>query len=373
MKRTRYTTVVVVAVVAIGALYAGRRASAGFTHSFLDALEGNPAVTATTQPANGDGNPYGVVVVPFTAGVLHRGDILVSNFNNSGGAQGTGSTIVRVDPTNPATPATVFFDSTATPNLPIGLDTALLALRGGFVVVGAAPNSGTGTVLNGALIFLDANGHVALTLTDSALLNGPWDATVDDRDADEPRLFVTNVLTGTIVRIRLKVHAHKTPGISVESITKIASGFAFRTDPTALVIGPTGLALDEECHQLFVADTGNNRIAVIDPDVHFDQGAGRTVFSGAPLNGPLGLVHVPGFDHLVAANGDAILQSGQPGTPPQNLVVELTEHGKVVTTKQLDPGTLGALFGITLTRFQGELSLVWVDDNANSVLITKTK
>ena len=54
---------------------------------------------ASTVPANGDLNPYGVAVVPRTLGRLHRGDVLVSNFNNRTNAQGTGTSVVAVSPT----------------------------------------------------------------------------------------------------------------------------------------------------------------------------------------------------------------------------------------------------------------------------------
>src|SRR5947209_3024775 len=57
----------------------------------------------STVPANGDVNPYGVAFVPASfpgGGVLNPGDVLVSNFNNSKNLQGTGTTIVRVTPTN---------------------------------------------------------------------------------------------------------------------------------------------------------------------------------------------------------------------------------------------------------------------------------
>jgi len=38
---------------------------------------------ASTVPANGDLNPYGVAVVGRSQGKLVKGNILVSNFNNS--------------------------------------------------------------------------------------------------------------------------------------------------------------------------------------------------------------------------------------------------------------------------------------------------
>jgi hypothetical protein len=53
---------------------------------------------ASTIPANGDVNPYGVAVVPRSTGNLRQGNVLVSNFNNAANAQGTGTTIVQVSP-----------------------------------------------------------------------------------------------------------------------------------------------------------------------------------------------------------------------------------------------------------------------------------
>ena len=53
---------------------------------------------ASTVPGNGDVNPYGVAVVGRSQGILHRGNVLVSNFNNKANLQGTGTTIVQVSP-----------------------------------------------------------------------------------------------------------------------------------------------------------------------------------------------------------------------------------------------------------------------------------
>ena len=53
---------------------------------------------ASTVPRNGDLNPYGVWIVRDTIGRLHRGNILVSNFNNKKNLQGTGRTIVQITP-----------------------------------------------------------------------------------------------------------------------------------------------------------------------------------------------------------------------------------------------------------------------------------
>ena len=48
---------------------------------------------ASTVPANGDVNPYGIFVVPNTVGRLEKGNLLISNFNAASNEQGTGTTI----------------------------------------------------------------------------------------------------------------------------------------------------------------------------------------------------------------------------------------------------------------------------------------
>ena len=59
------------------------------------ALGTNPVTIASTVPNNGDVNPYGIARVPRSTGSLVKGNILVSNFNNSKNLQGTGTTIVQ--------------------------------------------------------------------------------------------------------------------------------------------------------------------------------------------------------------------------------------------------------------------------------------
>ena len=48
---------------------------------------GGIAVVASTVPANGDVNPYGVARVPDSKGSLIKGNILVSNFNDNANLQ----------------------------------------------------------------------------------------------------------------------------------------------------------------------------------------------------------------------------------------------------------------------------------------------
>ena len=91
-----------------------------------------PMQSISTVPANGDQNPYGVAFVPQDfagGGPLHPGDILVSNFNDAGNTQGTGTTIVRITPDGQRS---VFFQG----ETGLGLTTALGILKNGFVIVG---------------------------------------------------------------------------------------------------------------------------------------------------------------------------------------------------------------------------------------------
>lgn len=359
-------------VLAMGALHAGGRGASATTPppSFLSELADEPSLAASTVPTSGsqpgDQNPYGVTVAPVDSGVLRRGDFLVSHFDDAENLQGNGASIVRIQPESGK--QTLFFDAGG----PVGPTGALAALRSGIVVVGAAQrvDSTPPTVKGGSLIFLDGNGKRLLTVADSALLAGPWGLAVNDSDPAWPRLFVGNVLSGTVVRILAHVRKADAVTVTVESITKIGSGFAFRTHPEALVIGPTGLAWDAASDALFVADTGANRIARIDhaSRATTDQGAGGLVFTGAPLAGPLGLALVPNLRHLVAVNGDSVAST----TP--NLAVELTLRGELVATKALDhSGVPGALFGVTLAPAEDDLALVFVNDNSSTVNVLSTE
>lgn len=120
-------------------------------------------VTASTIPANGDVNPYGVSFVPRTfpgGGLLSPGDILVSNFNNAANIQGTGTTIVKIAPSGQQS---LFFQGTP----PLGLSTGLAILKAGFVLVTNCPTNNLPPVpgaLPGSLLLIDRNGNLVNTI-----------------------------------------------------------------------------------------------------------------------------------------------------------------------------------------------------------------
>ncbi|MDH6119514.1 sugar lactone lactonase YvrE [Kitasatospora sp. GAS204A] len=323
---------------------------------------------ASTVPANGDMNPYGTVVIHENAGELRAGNVLVSNFNNSQNQQGTGTTLVQISPDGQVRQ----FARIDPNNLPgscpggVGLTTALTVLPDGWVVVGSLPTTdGTAaTAQAGCLLVLDKHGTVRETLAGDGI-NGPWDMTSVSH-GDRSELFVTNVLNGTVagggnevdqgtvLRITLRTGRDDQPPVR-EATTVIGSGFGQRTDPNALVIGPTGVGLGRE-GKLYVADTLHNRITEIPDAEHRDSDAltGRQVSIGDHLNGPLGLAIAPNGDILTVNSGDGLL-------------VETTWCGDQVATKQLDssgnPPGAGALFGLAVDRDKD--SVYFVDDATN--------
>ena len=332
-------------------------------------LTPSPTFSDSTVPPNGDVNPYGVAFVPHgfpRGGPLHPGDVIVSNFNNSGNLQGTGTTIVRV---NNGTSPTVFFQG----QTGLGLTTALAALKGGFVLVGNLPSTdGSGTCVaesgpnqnvgQGSLLVIDKNGNLADQLASPSLLNGPWDLTVRD-DGRRAKVFVSNALSGTVTRLDLRIvgdgDGDQKDGVIVEKETQIASGYVHRCDPAAFVVGPTGLALDQDRDVLYVSSTGDNAIFAI-PDASdrtSDAGIGKAVVTDqAHLHGPLGLVLVRNGD-LVSTQGDVV--NPDPNQPSE--VVEFNAEGQFVSQLSVDPAA-GSAFGLALRPIDDGFVFATVDD-----------
>jgi hypothetical protein len=198
-------------------------------------------------------------------------------------------------------------------------------------------------------------------LSDPQLLDGPWDLTVNDQ-GNKAQVFVSNVLNGVVTRIDLSIPKGGNP--TVQSMTQVASGYLTRTDPAALVIGPTGLAYNAKNGTLYVASTGDNEIFAV-PNAGTrtsDAGTGPVVYQdNAHLRGPLGLALAPNGD-LITANGDAV----NPDPTQTSELAEFTPGGQFVGEFSVAPNAGGA-FGLAATDVGGILRLAAVDDNANSL------
>lgn len=311
----------------------------------------------TSGPAKGDENPYGVAVVSKSKGSLVRGSVLVSNFNNAQNQQGTGSSIVEISPSGSLRTFAVVRKPTATPA--VGLTTALVYLKRGFVVVGSLPAPG-GKAANaraGALTVLNADGHVVSTIR-APDINGPWDMTAVDRGSTAV-VFVTNVLNGTVAAkgkvvkrgtvVRLKLSLPSTGKPRVMSNRVIATGFPEHTDPAALIVGPTGVGMGRH-GTLYVADSASNRVAAVPramTRMSALSGGGMTVSKQGSLNDPLGL--------MIAPNGDVVTANGGDGR-----FVETTPAGMQVAVKNLIPNGGGDLFGLALAP--SHRGIYFVDD-----------
>ena len=377
-------TMTAVASVAVSAIIAAASAAAPQARA-QDAAHaggfGTVTTIASTVPPNGDVNPYGVAVVGHSQGKLVRGNILVSNFNNSANQQGTGTTIVSISPSG----KTSVFAQISAKGLPgacpggIGLTTALSILNGGWVVVGSLPTTkgDPGTSKAGCLLVLNSWGKVVETFSGHGI-NGPWDMTAVNF-GKVAELFVTNVLNGTVAAAKAAgIDPTMTAGPTVNrgtvlrlvvttpsgyraprllAVDVIGSGFGEHTDPAALVVGPTGVGIGRD-GTLYVADTVGNRITAIRHALWRvrSAGTGRTVTAGGFLNGPLGLAISPGGNILTVNSGDG------------NLVVT-TPGGRQVAHATLDssgsPPGAGALFGLAVVP--GGKGIYFVDDATNTL------
>jgi hypothetical protein len=309
-------------------------------------------------------------VIQQSQGLLHQGNVLVSNFNNSSNFQGTGSTIVQISPTGQVS----LFAHISPNGLPgpcpggIGLTTALVIINN-WVIVGSTPsaNGQAATAQRGCLLVLDSSGRVRETFSGGAI-NGPWDATAVTNGL-RASLFVSNVLNGTVaaggrvvfhgtvLRLALRFFPDPNQMPMLTGFTVVASNLAERTDPNAFVVGPTGLGIGSD-GSLFIADTVENRIAQVRNALTrpTSGGVGTTLTSRGLLNGPLGMAIAPNSDILTANGGD-----GQ--------IVETTPLGAQIDSHFLNitgsPPGAGALFGLAVAP-QGA-GVYFVDDDLNQL------
>jgi hypothetical protein len=339
---------------------------------------------ASTVADNGDLNPYALIVAPVSAGKIHENDVLVDNFNRISNLQGTGTTIMDY---NPAT-RDMFVFADLPPNVPgcpggVGLSTAMVMLKSGWVIVGSTPSidGTTRTMGSGGLLVLDSNGHLVETWANTNI-NDPWGnvACIDNgtnailfismAGLDVPGPAVRDPQTGrpvivrkaTVLRLELSIPEGKPPVITSQTV--IANGFGQRADKDAFLVGPTGLALGPN-DTLFVSDALGNQIVAI-PDATTrttSAGTGITVTKDGLLKRPLALTTAPN-GHLLAINA----LKGQ--------VVEIDPAtGKQLYAQWIDadqaqspPGN-GDLFGIAMTP-DGK-GFYYVEDDMNTIMEAK--
>lgn len=325
-----------------------------------DAFLPSPVRSVSTVPGNGDVNPYGVAFVPNNfqtgTGILHHGDILVSNYNNVKNLQGTGTTIIRI-PSSGA--PTTFFQGTA----PLGLSTGLAVLKAGFVLVTNLPTvDGTAATAGpGSLLVINSSGQLIQTFT-SPEIQGPWDATVVDAD-NLAFVFISNALTGAVSRLDFGVLPS---GLKLLSAKTIASGYMHQPDPAALFDAPTGLVYDQRRDTLFVASTDDNAVFAVRNALLRSEsnGPGTLIYQdNTHLHGALAMAQAPN-DHLLVTNNDVI--NSDPNQPSE--IVEFTKEGQFVKEISVDPAQ-GGSFGLAVSSNPETSILAAVDDNTATITI----
>ncbi|MBB5372225.1 NHL repeat-containing protein [Acidocella aromatica] len=369
IKHTTFKTLAALSCLTLAAPAAAAEQGGG--SGFLGTLHKHHVLTST-EPANGDQNPYAILVAPVSAGSVQVGDVLVDNFNNQGNFQGTGSTIVDYRPSTGklTTFATIPHDLPGCPG-GIGLSTAMVMLKSGWVIVGSAPSTDgtTKTLGKGCLVVLDSSGKVADTITGPDIAD-PWGNMAWIDNGETAILFLSNAgfgigvpgqpvqNTATVLRLNLSIPAGGKP--QVASRTVIANGFGAQADASVFLVGPTGLALGKN-GELYVSDAIGNRIVSIpNAATRTDSaGTGTVVMQDGLLKRPLALATAP--------NGNLLTVNGLNGQ-----AVEIDPvSGKQVGAQWIDkdeaqtpPGS-GDLFGLALAP-DGK-GFYYVEDDVNTI------
>ena len=204
---------------------------------------------------------------------------------------------------------------------------------------------------------LNNMGQVVETLSgkvSGVAINGPWDMTAFDLGV-VAELFVSNVLNGTVaangkvvkrgtvVRIVLLVPPKGMPQEVLRTV--VGGGFQERTDPAALVIGPTGLGLGAD-GTLYVADTLANRIAAVPNALtrNGSVGTGKTISQNGALNQPLGVAIAPNGNILSVNAGDGnIVKTTTAGWPVKVKTSTPAERARHAVRSSLHPLWQGSL------------------------------
>ncbi len=355
-------------------------AATGGPHA-LSTLHHVAVVASTTDATNHDTYPFALAVSPAVAypngtptGLhLQAGDLLVSNFGDSTGAQGKGTTVELIRPGDamPA-PQTFYTGAQGTAGIAVsGLGMPWLAEFGAdgnpaspIQVVGP-----TGTLAGGGTF-------------PQGTMTGAWGMAFNGQKPPLAAFFATDALHGTLLRIAV------VPGkFNTGALTVIAKGFPVSGNPppagqslAVSINGPQQMLYVKGATQaddvLYVADTAADRVVAIrDPSnaaqdavtvnaTSVVSGPASIVFAGAPLAGPSSVTRNLDGNLIVTNNGSG-----------GNLLVEVTADGKLVGT--LDPIALGGrtvpggqiVTAVAVAGSAGQQLIYFTDDSDGTVKV----
>ncbi len=298
-------------------------------------------------PGAGDQNPYGLAIATATSGSEVKGNLLVCNFNDAKNVQGAGTTIVQLTPTPGSTP-TRFAQSSSF----AGCNAIAMAPNGNLWLADYTANNNP---------IVAPSGTINTTFPQNTWY-GPWGQAFNTGTASLPTFFETNAKNGTVTRI------HIMPGPTF-SFDTVLSGLSYNSGMPGNILAPAGLTYDKATDSLYVVDSNANRVIKIaqattaPASSYATSGAGFTspnvsvVYSGAPLSAPI--------SSALLANGHLVV-----GNTGDNNLVEIDPAlGSVISTKLVDTGAAGAIFGIaTTTAPDGTQYVYFNNDNTNTVV-----
>ena len=332
-------------------------------------------LVGSTVAANGDNNPYGIVVVPQTylaptGSLWQAGDVIISDFNSSAGVSGAGSSIVRIrnGVTTTISQGKVYGtaglalngNSAALWTSDIGLQPTANSNNGDVsIIMGANNPTGAAVGSTGGSGTINNTNTAASAVPNS--FQGPWGQAFND-SATAPAFFWSNIENGTIYRVG--------PGLTPP---------AFSTDPIKLVgtvpastsstppssatdLGPSATIFDAANQTLYVTDSSNNTVYAI-------AGASGTtpvvtaLATGGALNAPIGVTINPLDGNLLIANGGI------------NTIVEIsTATGATLGSVNVAPSeAAGSLFGIdAVANANGGLTIYYLNDTENALYALTT-
>lgn len=319
--------------------------------SILSTLANQQTIGSTSPSTPHDVNPYGLDVAKVTAGKISAGDLVVCDFNNPGNVQGTGTEIVSLHPAVGSTPLLIAKDHTL-----MGCNALATAPNGNIWLAAFKANDNPIFTPSGAFV--------------TSLSNGPWHHPFGEAFAAgaNPAFYVSNAADGSLVRVSV-------PSLT---FTIIATGFPVNGGKPGSILGPSGLNYQPAGDRLYVVDGTNNTLYAIDNVSSVGSNgisvnangssftgpsaaSAHVVFSGPPLNGPI--------SSAILFNGNVVLGNtlDPDGT---NLMVEISSTGQLLSTKNVDTGAAGALFGMVATGTSAATTkLYFNDDNDNTVKV----
>jgi len=325
------------------------------TTSILKKLKKTVIIGTTTDPTNGDQGGRAISVVKNTYG-LKKGQILVCNYADAGGAAGQGTT-VDVFNGSAGSKAATFAQSSK--------------------IEGCA---GDALSSNNSVYVPGFTSGLLVPFSDSGKIGKPYTGfknPFSDLDASNPSLysaeyvFASDAGTGGVTSFSINYYGNPKP-------TEVASGFGINNKSGWSALGPSGLSYYAKKDTLYIADGVDSTVVsfshaselLVKDEIVVQKGGktfkckfpkttcGTLVKAGAPLDAPVAMTILPNGNLIVANTG---------GNSP-NTLVEMTPTGQILDTKVVDKSKTPGIFAVyAVGTSDNDTVLYLTDTNSNNL------